>query len=459
MSVVYTTDQGSQNISYAYNQDAVARLFNKVSSKMLPIGVYEGFGLTRLSNTTVQVAAGTAFVPDANNVLDPSGNRLGIRVRVENYAAIVLDLATVIGGSIFDSTKPYLVIRFGWANQTACYAHVVAVAYSDDPAEDDENAILPTDIVIGKVNADTSGSPVIIRSADPFDLTRKNWACLPSLQSTFDQLKVMTCETDATKITIASGSVRTAHGFLNVAGGNYPAAGISATTAGRRDLVWVDTDGVINITEGIDAASPVTPPYGTKKVIAEIRRGASRNTIRGSDIFMVDQSIAGQIAAADIELADVGGYVTATAYTGGYTRKTVENAIQQIFQQLVAGTDAATASTIVRRDANANAQFGILKMTSSMVGVGRIPTTYPLEVAGSLYLVSGDVRINTARSLFIGAHYLTAAVGIGFGINRTPTTYAFEVSGDMYATGRVRGQINVPTSAPSSPANGDIWVV
>jgi len=333
MSIAYTTNQGAQIQSFTYQESAEAKLFNRLLATLLPAGIYDGFSLTRLDATHVQISAGTSFIKDGNNTTDSGGNSLNIMVRVEFTASQTINLDDGADPGYCNSAKPYLVLRFGWNDQVNNYANVVAVAFSNSSSETNLGKILPTDIVLGKTIFDVAAghSTVSLTVSSPFDLTRKSTAFLPDGQAAFVELRVSTSEVNVQKVYVNSGSINTSIGRKLVAGGDYPSAStIPNTVAGRYDLVWVDAAGTVQIEQGIDDASPAAPPYGTKKVIAEIRRGAAQTDIKGPDIFPVDVTRQGQVSAADIGIADAGGYFTPFTYPSGYTVKTVEAALQQL---------------------------------------------------------------------------------------------------------------------------------
>lgn len=73
--------------------------------------------------------------------------------------------------------------------------------------------------------------------------------------------------------------------------------------------------------------------------------------------------------------------------------------------------------------------YPMVHSTSSKVGIGRDPTTYTLEAAGSIWAVAGDVRVDTGKSFYAGTQYIMGVTGVGFGVNRTPTTDLLEVAG------------------------------
>jgi hypothetical protein len=331
VSIAYTTNQGAQAMSFVYQESAQAKLFNRLLTSLFPVGVYSGFTLTRLDSTHVQVSIGVALIGDANNTTDSSGNALNITVRAEFTATQSINLDDGTDTGYCNSAKPYLVLRFGWNDQANNYANIVAVAYSNDPTNTDVTKILPTDVILGKVLMTATSGHYAISTSSSFDLTRRTVAFLPDGQASSVELTVASSEVNVKKVYVNSGSINTSLGRKTVSGGNYPLAiEISDTVAGRYDLVWVDSSGIVQITEGIDSASPVAPPYGTKKVIGEIRRGAGRTSIVGPEIYNVDVTRQGEISASDINIADVGNYFTAYMYSSGYSVKTVEAALQQL---------------------------------------------------------------------------------------------------------------------------------
>jgi hypothetical protein len=333
MSIGFTTDQGAQIQSFTYQESAEAKIFNRLLATLLPAGIYSGFSLTRLDATHVQVAAGTCFIKDGNNTTDSGGNPLNVMVRVEFTASQTINLDDGVDPGYCDPANPYLVLRFGWNDQVNNYANVIAVAFSNNPSETNLGKILPTDIILGKIIFDVASghSTISLSTSVPFDLTRQSVAFLPDGQAAFVELRVSTSEINSQKVYVNAGSINTSIGRMLVAGGDYPSASIIPNTvAGRYDLIWVDVSGAIQVMQGIDAASPVAPPYGTMKVIAEIHRGASRTDIKGPDIFPVDVTRQGQVSAADIGIVDSGAYFTPFTYPSGYTVKTVEAALQQL---------------------------------------------------------------------------------------------------------------------------------
>lgn len=290
-----STDFGSQLLSFDYNQDATAKLFNKINYNLLPTGIYSGCTLNYLSNNFLSVQPGVVFIQDSTS---ENGTR------IETTAAQTIEVS---------STTPYVIFRFTWSDAQNNFMDMLAVALAD---------VLSDDLIVGRAVYDDAGTTMLGSLATPIiDYTRRTNFYLKKQQTESVYLTVIPTEPASNKVTIASGVLNSGQGNVLVAGGNFPVAGLSATINGRNDLIYIAEDGSIEIELGIDAASPVTPRYGNKKVIAEIRRGAVRTNIRGHEIFSVISSFDMPPSTTDMLITDSGGF---------YSSANVEDALQEI---------------------------------------------------------------------------------------------------------------------------------
>lgn len=317
-----SVNKGNQVIVHKYREEARAKIFNRLLSDLLPLGIYSGLTLTRLNDTQVALAAGTVIIKS------PTFPTLNISPRIETTASQTVSLESSTNEGFCNTAKPYIVLRFYWSDQELNYMDMLPVGFSDDPDETDEDLILSTDIVVGKVlfEEEVVGSgDYVIRASNAFDYTRRGVSFISDAQQASVELRVSSSETNTKKVYVSAGSINTSKGRMTVAGGDYPSASTitDTTTMGRWDLVYVDEDGAVKIVEGTPSADPEAPLYLNRKVIAEIHRGAGRTDIIGPDIHAVNVTRQGQINAANFPIEDAGNY---------YTTKTIEAAFQEIYE-------------------------------------------------------------------------------------------------------------------------------
>ena len=338
---------GIQDHGFEYRQEARARLFNRLLFDLIPPGIYSGLEINRVSDTQIEITPGVCFIKD-NAVSDET-----IAVRVRTTQAQGIDVS--------NTSKPYIVLRFGWSDAEDNYMTMGAVGFSDNPGETDDTLILPNDLIVGKILYDGS----VVKSSGYADYSRRSRAVLPHQVTKYNEFKVSPSETYPKRVYISSGIIRTSKGTITKAGSNFPTSDITdTTTEGRNDIIWIDENGDFQITYGTPAAVPETPEYKNKFVIAEIKRGASRTEILGTDIVQVkDTSRKGMISAADFLIADSDGY---------YTEDNVEAALKEIYEiasgiegdltdhinatSVHGAVSTDTASRIIIRDANGRAQ-------------------------------------------------------------------------------------------------------
>lgn len=288
-----TTNWGTQNLSYDYNQEATAKLFNIVNYKILPKGIYNGFTISKLSNTSVEISTGICLIEDAIN-------KVCVRIETSDTQNITVSNST-----------PYIVFRMEWVDSPNIYMDMLSLAYKD---------IQETDIIVGKCIYDTSGSTLGVS----FDYTRRTDSFFNKQNTQSQYLKVSPTEPPTNKVSITSGVLNSSKGSLLVAGGDFPDIGVSPTVNGRIDIIYVDENGDIKILEGADSSSPVAPRYGNRKIIAEIQRGASKSIIVGNEIFPVLTSFDVPPITKDLLIQDVGS---------AFGSDNVEDALQEIALQ------------------------------------------------------------------------------------------------------------------------------
>ena len=284
-------DFGSQILSFDYNEDATGKKFNKTQYGLTPSGIYSGFKLERFNDGMVKITPGVCYIHDETQE---------IGTRIETQESVVIEI---------DSTKPYVVLRFDWVDATDNFMDFIAVAYED--IEDD-------DLIVGRVIYENSGTTM----TENYDYTRRNNFYNKRNKDTQNYFKVQSTEPISKKVYVTSGILNSPKGNLYVAGGTFPSTDIPDTTTGsRNDIIYIDEDGLIKFEAGIQSSVAVTPRYGNRKVLAEIRRGPNRNSIYGSEIYPVLSSFDMPAYPSDLTIVDANNL---------YSSNNVEDALQEI---------------------------------------------------------------------------------------------------------------------------------
>jgi hypothetical protein len=313
---------GSQVMTWDYRQNASSSGFNRLYADIVPTGIYAGGRFERLNDTVISVKKMVVLIRSNERETDK------ITVRIETTTDQDVSLAASLGGSSCDPQLCYIVARFGWEDVESDFMELIPVRYSDDPNEYRPNYIQAKDIILGKILFEEVADNWVIKQTQSFDYTRRPMVFLPDTQDIFREYRVQTCEEDPTKIHVTGGSSYGSKGFANTVGGNFPENGLPPTeTQGRNDLVYVDAGGTIKIELGVPSASPVTPAYGSRRVIAEIHRGSNRSDIIGQDIIQINVfGQAGTVEAGDFLLKDIDDY---------FTSKNIEDALIQTWEKVV----------------------------------------------------------------------------------------------------------------------------
>lgn len=296
MGSTNSTNKGSQAIGFRYQEDARAALFNRNMNGVLPAGLYSlGSPVATLGAMVGAFYTGIFIKPLLVLISDNNQDPLtpGVFPRIETTTDYLVPFQTGSLGYV-DVSKPYIVLRFGWAEIQSNYMDFCKVSNVMDNTSTDINKMWPNDLVIGQIlYDDLGGGNFKLRQTGPImDFTKASWSFIPGKQAESRELLVQSNDADTTKAYVTGGWLTTGKGKYDVAG--TATVAISATpssagSAGRIDIVWVDESGVIHVTEGTPSPAPATPavapPYNNKKVLAEIRRAGSRSTIEGSEIF------------------------------------------------------------------------------------------------------------------------------------------------------------------------------
>lgn len=283
-----STDYGAQRLSFDYRSDARASVFNKIFYNLLPYGIYNGGNLVRLNNVSIMVEPMTVVIPSNNND--------SIAVKIDTTETQIVNFASSLAGSC-DTSKPYVILRFGWSDEEENYMEILTSSYE---------AILETDIILGKVNFQLNGSSYIVALNSTFDLSRRQLATLANFERLKTLLKVSATEPPSNKVAISGGTLVTSKGKYSVTGGQFPETGIQAPVASRIDIIGFNDKGEIVYVTGIDEVNAKAPSYSNLKVLAEIHLTAGQSVVTGTDITVVNDSsvLQGSIAPEDVPILD-----------------------------------------------------------------------------------------------------------------------------------------------------------
>jgi hypothetical protein len=364
---VNSINYGNQVIVWGYHQEACSKGFNQAFCDILPYGVYTGGHLTRLSNTNIQVSPLTCIIRSNEH------DKVALRIETSEVQDLVIN-----------QNEPYIVLRFGWADADNVFMDIRSVGWSSDPLEINENKLLPFDIILGKVQFTEVSGTMVIDPNNSFDLTRRKDVFLKEIENVYTQFQVSESEINPKRVHVSGGRVNTSKGRFIVHGGEYPDFDIPDTDARpRTDIIIVDVLGKIRLIQGTPAVNPVAPKYGTYKVIAEIRRGANRTNIRGSDIVqLMDASRRGQWVAEDFEIADIEDYLPVNA-------KNIETAFNYVFHHslVMSPDDISVLAKVLRK----HIKFGITDPNDVYAGSLPVKDTTGLFIGTNVEAVLAEI--------------------------------------------------------------------
>jgi hypothetical protein len=387
------------------------------------------------------------------------------------------------------NATPFIVLRFSWADAQNNFMDMLAVANLD---------IQANDLIVGRCVYDDVGTTL----DTTFDYTRRTIFYTNKQKIEDSYLRVTPTEPASNQVIVSSGVLNSSKGNLLVAGGNYPISGLSNTINGRIDLVYIDENGAIQIFLGTDQAIPVAPRYGNRKVIAEIRRGANRSSVKGNEIFRVISSYDMNAVTGDQLLVDSGNFYSSTnvedafqeiagspfTFVGdktfsdsviinaaankvalkakgssGYNiaeYRTSANTLAQYIDQngkLVntVGADIPLADTynVFSTDKYSEAlnQLGGGTMTIAGAKTFSSPITQTSTTGTAPLVITSTTKVNNLNVDQVDNYHTSTSASTGtLPVQGSPATFT-----ELFATTRLR----IPYGAPSSPANGDIWYV
>lgn len=239
-------DHGGQTIQVNFNAPADSVSWTKRLVDLIPRGIYKGGVLTKVTNTTVTLSPLVVEVGDDF-----------YQVRVSTQSSVTITVA---------SATPYIVLRWVYTGAGSNYMDVLAVA---------SGSIQNNDVIVGKCVF--SGST--LTGFDYGDSSyRRTTPNMPHLM-----LRVEARQTPDMTVLIRGGRVN--YGTANLEVDFQVSSAFTAPSSNPRiDVMYVDTDGVIKVYTGTEAATPSAPAYNSKKVLAEITLTVGMTSITEDDI-------------------------------------------------------------------------------------------------------------------------------------------------------------------------------
>jgi len=233
-----STNHGTQTITWGYFQEAKAANWGKRLLDQLPVGIYSGGYLTRVTDSRVSLSAMVAEIRDGS-----------AQVNVRTAAAATLDSTTLDSGSISSAT-PYLVLRWSFAELVANYVEVHAIASL--------SARQQNDIVVGKCVFEGA-------TLSSFDYSDRTFPMVLERN-----LSVEATTASEMYVRVRGGTVNTGSAKVRIGDQKVGPFAVPSASNSRIDLVYVTSAGAIAIAQGTEAVSPSAPAYGGKMVLAEV---------------------------------------------------------------------------------------------------------------------------------------------------------------------------------------------
>lgn len=307
------TSSITQNKAFYYKQPLTSEEFNRVFSKTLPLGIYEGGLFTRTGNTTFDI--------------DPFSVVIEARNKAEYDVAVRIRIMNTLSASIINDIKyPLIIARYTWVAGSENELEILQVSEDIGTLDSQLNS---TDLILGKLNLTESDNVVSILEDDInfVDYTQKNWSLFSKevLKDNF-LVRAAKASEDKTKVYIEYGTLRTKKGLLNLVGSSSPS--FSNTTSARIDYLYIDEEGNILVEEGKSDGKAL--PYYGRKVIAEIRREPGRDSIYGSEIFCLNETPFGTLNADTFTVNDIDKYFSSL---GKDANTTIENALKLTWEK------------------------------------------------------------------------------------------------------------------------------
>jgi len=245
----------TQKISVQFFDPADAKEVNAMMLGVREPGIYSGAYLTKVSDIQVSISIFTAVITSSNN---------------DYQVKCTTDAVELSSASI---ANPYIIMRWTYADSPSAFAtftntNLIALAS------------FPNALVIGKCVY--TGSIMT-----GFDYSLRT---IPNTHELF--LKVRPTAPASMNVRIAPGKI--SYGVKNYSIIDQVSPVFVAPTANPRiDVLYVDTDGIVRVYMGAEAATPVAPLYNGKQVLAQITLVVGQTSIVASDITDVRAFLSG----------------------------------------------------------------------------------------------------------------------------------------------------------------------
>lgn len=256
-----SVNKGAQNLFFQYGDPITGAEFNAKESKIAPLGIYDGGLLSIIDNSTVELSAWTAILSDGTYT-------------VTARATAVYDITVT-------STNRNIVLRWTYSTRNDWYVDVLAVA---------DGSIQANDVIVGRVVF--TGGGVI----QGFSYTTRTDG-----YNLLNFLRVQPTAPASMKVLIRGGVAT--YGTAKLVVPIQSSASFTAPVANPRiDIVYVDTNGAVQVQAGTEAVSPVAPSYAGKIVLAEVTLTVGMTTIAASNITDVRGFLSGVSSANFMDL-------------------------------------------------------------------------------------------------------------------------------------------------------------
>ena len=276
-----TINYGTQTITIQFFDNVDSGVVNKLTKNILPVGIYSGGKMTKVSDTSVTIAPLVVLISDGT------------------YQATIRTAATVTLS--VSSSTPYVILRWVQPTATGHYMDFMAVAEGDIQAHD---------LIVGKCIY--SGSTMTgISYEDKTYPVNLNLFC-----------KVIPEETPSMRVKVLDGWV-SVNGTYKQIEAQYTSTITAPSTNPRIDLVYIDDSGTVQIETGIESASPVPPNHSGKIPLAHIYLQTTTTSItedeivdiRGVLTLVSEFNIADHISIVTGEISDGGTIPLPAGYT------------------------------------------------------------------------------------------------------------------------------------------------
>lgn len=314
---------GSQQRVFHYKQPLKSEEFNRLFSKTLPTGIYDGGGLERVSSNQVIVRPLSVIIEDSKD------KDVAVRIRTLEPVSLTIEP---------DADRCILAMRYTWEETEENYLEFIQVSEIIDTNGLINTSLWKNDLIIGKIIF--SGTSV--SDTNSFDYTRAHKAFAnPEVDNLLPLLVVRSAlgPGNEKKVYVDGGRILATTGLVSLVGQYSPI--ISDTISNQRwDYVYLDENGVVRVQEGSEASDPKTRPFYGRKVLATIKRGPGRTDVKGGDIFGSSSVDRAEIKSTTILVKDLDTSEVFARNSEGFI--TIDMAIRELWNKAVAIENRST---------------------------------------------------------------------------------------------------------------------